>query len=88
MTLRKLCNHPDLVTNDYSELVKLGEENGEGDFTMIDITRKKKSRKKRSEGEVVVHKQATIISSLTNYKITRSLQYIASLVPSLSPTLG
>ena len=21
MTLRKLCNHPDLVTNDYSELI-------------------------------------------------------------------
>ena len=52
MTLRKLCNHPDLVTNDYCELRQLynGEEGGgrgEGDFTTIDVPRGKGRKKQR-----------------------------------------
>ena len=41
-TLRKLCNHPDLVTNDYSELCK------EGEFTPVIGLPKK--RRKKGEG--------------------------------------
>ena len=54
-TLRKLCNHPDLVTNDYSELVRVGGELGETDeedgkdFVMIDTS--KKIRRREEAGE-------------------------------------
>ena len=54
MTLRKLCNHPDLVTNDYCELRRLcnGEEEdgGEGgSFTTIDVSKEKKKNKRKCE---------------------------------------
>jgi len=52
MTLRKLCNHPDLVTNDYSELItnEKGEDEEE-DFEIINISgRKKKKRKSVVQG--------------------------------------
>ena len=52
MTLRKLCNHPDLVTNDYSELItnEKGEDEEE-DFEIINISgRKKKKRKSIAQG--------------------------------------
>ena len=52
MTLRKLCNHPDLVTNDYCELRKLcnGEEGGgreDEDFATIDVSTGKRRKKQR-----------------------------------------
>lgn len=49
MTLRKLCNHPDLVTNDYSELItnEKGEDEEE-DFEIINISGRKKKKKRKS----------------------------------------
>ena len=50
MTLRKLCNHPDLVTNDFSELVRneKGEgeegEEEEGDFEILNVPGRKKKK--------------------------------------------
>ena len=52
MTLRKLCNHPDLVTNDFSELVRNekgegeeGEEEEEaGDFEILNVPGRKKKK--------------------------------------------
>lgn len=48
MTLRKLCNHPDLVTNDYSELItnEKGEDEEE-DFEIINISGRKKKKKRK-----------------------------------------
>lgn len=62
MTLRKLCNHPDLVTNDYSEQVtKDGksvasssreEEDEGGDFDIIPAPKsRKKAKERESKGE-------------------------------------
>lgn len=49
MTLRKLCNHPDLVTNDYSELITNEKgDNEEEDFEIINISGRKKKKKRKS----------------------------------------
>ena len=50
MTLRKLCNHPDLVTNDFSELVRNEkvegeEEEEEREFEILNVHGKKKKKK-------------------------------------------
>ena len=48
MTLRKLCNHPDLVTNDYSELITNEKGEEEEDFEIINISGRKKKKKRKS----------------------------------------
>ena len=52
MTLRKLCNHPDLVTNDFSELVRNEkveaeeeEEEEEREFEILNVSGKKKKKR-------------------------------------------
>ena len=63
MVLRKLCNHPDLVTNDYRECVRYGREEGgsrvgeggkdgdeEEDTALIRTRRPPKMRRRRSSG--------------------------------------
>ena len=48
MTLRKLCNHPDLVTNNFSELVRNEkvegeeEEEEEREIEILNVSGKKK----------------------------------------------
>lgn len=51
MTLRKLCNHPDLVTNDFSELVRnekmeaeVEEEEEEREFEILNVSGKKNKK--------------------------------------------
>ena len=63
VVLRKLCNHPDLVTNDYRECVRYGREEGgsgvgeggedrdkEEDTALIRTRRPPKMRRRRSSG--------------------------------------
>ncbi len=47
ITLRKLCNHPDLVTNDYSDLVRVGRAEEEEDFVVLEAHQKKERKQKR-----------------------------------------
>ena len=62
MTLRKLCNHPDLVTNEYSMLVtrsnrgvgggasgERAEEDEEGSFDVIPVSDKIKGKKRKTK---------------------------------------
>ena len=53
MALRKLCNHPDLVTNDYCEYRNNEEEEEEATNSLntIAVPRKKKKRKKLTDIE-------------------------------------
>jgi len=63
MTLRKLCNHPDLVTNEYSVLVTSGggegarssgervEEDEEGSFDIIPVSDKAKSKGRKRKAK-------------------------------------
>lgn len=52
MTLRKLCNHPDLVTNDYSDLVTC--ERGKIRGAPANKGARKDDKEEEDEGEFVV----------------------------------
>ena len=63
VTLRKLCNHPDLITNDYSELVAVGMkappllkadsgEEWEEDFDIIPTTKYQRKKKKKKKDDL------------------------------------